>query len=615
MLERAMTARPTELPPPGSADVLYVIDLSGYVFRAYHAIAPLTSPSGEPTHAVYGTVNMLSKLVDERRPAHLAVAMDAPGRTFRDDLDARYKAHRPPAPPDLSQQMKRCEQIVEAYGIPIFQGAGLEADDYIATLVKRARESGLRVVVASADKDLMQLVDDGAVMLWDAMRDKVYGPAEVVEKFGVPPAQIRDLLALVGDTSDNVPGVPGVGPKTAAELLTRYGTLEGVFEHLDEVKKPKLKENLGLHKDDALLSQKLVTLEANAAISFDLERLVFGGAADPARLHELFTELGFQRQLKAIPTAKQTEGRYHELRTRDELAAFAARAKELGQLALAFHTTGGGPMTAELVGLSLAVAAGEAAYVPLAHRYLGAPRTLAWGDVAELLGATFADPAVAKVGHDLKEIEVLLRARGLRLGGVRFDSMLASYLQDPEESHELAAVAERYAAIAMKPLEVVAPKKRGLPQRGLEDVEVSEAVAYAAPFADVALLLEQRLTPRLADDGLLPLLRDLELPLSSVLAEMEHVGVLIDPAALDTLGAQMAIELTALEEKARATVEMPELNLGVAEAARGGLFDKLGLKATRRRRRAARPTPRRWRRSPTITRCPRSCSSTAPSRS
>src|SRR5882672_6575198 len=232
------------LPPPAAPGVLYLIDLSGYVFRAYHAIAPLSSSKGEPTHAVMGTVNMLQKVVNDRRPEMLAVAMDSRGPTFRKELDARYKAHRPAPPPDLSMQMARCEAIVKAYNIPIYQADGVEADDLIACVVARARESGVRVVIVSADKDLMQLVDDvkDDVVLWDSMRDKVYGPAEVHAKFGVAPSKVRDLLALTGDTSDNVPGVPSVGPKTAADLLNQFGTLEGIYEGLASVKKPKLRE-------------------------------------------------------------------------------------------------------------------------------------------------------------------------------------------------------------------------------------------------------------------------------------------------------------------------------------------------------------------------------------
>ncbi|MEO6420668.1 MAG: 5'-3' exonuclease H3TH domain-containing protein, partial [Polyangiaceae bacterium] len=239
----------SQLPAPGSPNVLYLIDLSGYVFRAYHAIAPLSSSKGEPTHAVMGTVNMLQKVVNDRRPQMLAVAMDSKGPTFRKELDVRYKANRPAPPPDLSQQMARCEELVRAYNIPIYQEAGIEADDLIASVVRKAIASGLKTVIVSADKDMMQLVHDELdhVVLWDSMRDRVYGPAEVRAKFNVAPSQVRDFLALTGDSSDNIPGVPSVGPKTASDLLNEFGTLEGIYASLDKIKRVKLREALTEH--------------------------------------------------------------------------------------------------------------------------------------------------------------------------------------------------------------------------------------------------------------------------------------------------------------------------------------------------------------------------------
>jgi DNA polymerase I len=247
---------PAKLPPPGAAGVLFLVDLSGYVFRAYHAITPLSSSKGEPTHAVMGTVNMLQKVVNEHRPEMLAVAMDSKGPTFRHAIDSRYKATRPAAPPDLRQQMARCEQIARAYNIPVYQADGLEADDLIASVVGRALESGFSIVIVSSDKDLMQLVrdTDERVLMWDSMRDKVYGPLEVEEKFGVVPSRVRDLLALTGDSSDNIPGVPGVGPKTAADLLNEHGSLAGIYASLDRVGRPKLREALREHEKDALVS-------------------------------------------------------------------------------------------------------------------------------------------------------------------------------------------------------------------------------------------------------------------------------------------------------------------------------------------------------------------------
>src|SRR5262245_9662245 len=233
----------TALPAPGAPDVLYLVDLSSYVFRAYHAISPLSNTKGEPTHATYGTVSMLQKLVGERRPSYLAVAMDSKKRTFRHELFSAYKATRTERPPDLTIQMERSREIVEAYRIPIFQIDGVEADDLIATAVRLARAAGLFVVIVGADKDLMQLLGERVVM-WDTMRDKTYGPPEVVEKFGVGPPKLRDLLALVGDTSDNIPGVPSVGPKTAADLLHSYDSLDGIYAHLGDIQKKRLREVL-----------------------------------------------------------------------------------------------------------------------------------------------------------------------------------------------------------------------------------------------------------------------------------------------------------------------------------------------------------------------------------
>ena len=268
------------LPAAGSEDVLYLIDLSGYVFRAYHALPPLSNSKGEPTHAVLGTVSMIQKVVNDRRPGMLAVAMDCRGPSFRKTIDPRYKATRQVAPEDLSGQMARCEQFAKAYNIPIYQTDGIEADDLIAAVVERAVAEGVRVVVVSADKDLMQLVRDGddRVLMWDSMRDRTYGAPEVEAKFGVPPSQLRDLLALTGDTSDNIPGVPSVGPKTAADLLKEYKTIDGVYANLANIKRAKLKQMLQEHEADARISQVLVTLKRDVDVHWDKKSLRYGGA-------------------------------------------------------------------------------------------------------------------------------------------------------------------------------------------------------------------------------------------------------------------------------------------------------------------------------------------------
>ena len=302
----------TELFPAGAPDVLYLVDLSSYVLRAYHAIAPLSNAAGEPTHAVHGTVSMLERLLRERRPALFGIAMDSGRTTFRKEIYDGYKANRPPAPDDLRQQLQRVEQVVRAFNVAILKLDGVEADDLIASSVKQARARGLRVVVVASDKDLMQLVGPD-VVLYDTMRDRVFGVAEVEERFGVRIDQLRDLLALTGDSSDNIPGVPSVGPKTAKDLLVEYGTLGGVYEHLEQIQRKALREALTNNKELAFISQRLVTLKDDCCEQFDPADFA-RRPRDVATLRTLYTELGFQRQLAqldsepALPVAGAAPG-------------------------------------------------------------------------------------------------------------------------------------------------------------------------------------------------------------------------------------------------------------------------------------------------------------------
>ncbi|MCC6524205.1 MAG: DNA polymerase I [Polyangiaceae bacterium] len=587
----------TELPPAGADDVLYLVDLSGYVFRAYHAIPPLTSPSGEPTNATYGTLTMLHKLVAERRPAYLAVAMDSPGRGFRGALAPSYKAHRPPAPEDLKVQMARCRELVDAYHIPVFFAEGFEADDLVATAVRVARAAGLRVVIASSDKDLMQLVDDERVVVWDPKDDRVFGPPEVQAKFGVPPGQMRELLALVGDSSDNVAGVPGVGPKTAAALLAEHGSLDAIFANLERVTRPKQRQALAEHEADARLAYELVGLRADVPLELDLAALRYGGA-DVERLRALFTELRFTRFLDGLgalsgdevsrpapASARPRSAAVHEVRAHvvlelGVLEALAARARKAGKLALAALGSHPEPMRAELVGLALAVEPGAPHYVPLAHRYLGAPAQLERAAVARVLGPLLADPAIGKLGHDLKTSAVLLAQAGLPVRGARFDSLLAAYLLDPEAVHGLAELALRDAHLRLAPLELEAGK-RGRPAETVAVAAIERVSDFAAGQAEAPLALEARYERALAEAGLGKLFTELEVPLSEVLTAMELAGVLVDPAPLAKLGAELGRELAALEVRAHEAAG-EAFNVGSPKQLEAILFDKLGLRPTRK---------------------------------
>lgn len=579
-----MSARPTELPTPGAPDTLYVVDLPGYVHRAYHALEPLHAPSGETTHASYGTLIMLTKLMNERKPAYLAAAFEGAGN-FRDALDPRYKATRAPPPPDLHHQMRRARQLVEAHRIPILQVDGFEADDVIATMARQAKAAGLFVVIASADKDLMQLVDDRCVM-WDAMRDRVYGHPEVVHKFGVPPAQVRDLLALVGDTSDNVPGVKGVGNKTAAELLAQFGTLEAIYERLAEVKKDRVRGLLIEHKDDALVSQKLVSLRADAPVTFDKAALRNDGV-DVERLRVLYAELGFTAKLAALPQkgtppVAAVKLEVETVLDREALAALAERITAAGRVAVHVHTTPDEAMRAGISGVSFAITPGKAAYVPLGHRYLGVPKQVTLSAFAGVMGPVLADAKIEKLGHDTKRGDVVLLRHGMRLAGVTFDSMLGSYMLDSEGANDLGSVAEREAGVRMTTFEAIAPKQRGKTAPTLDEVPIEEAAPFAGAYPDAILRVEQKQVPHLAEAQVLDLLRTLELPLSSLLAELETTGAMVDTKALGALGETMSRELGSLEERARAASGHRDLNVASPKQLETILFDELGLQSTKR---------------------------------
>ena len=583
-----MVAERSELPAVGADDVVWLIDLSNYVFRAYHALPPLTNSRGEPTHATLGTLNMLNRMIEDYRPAHLGVVMDSPGRGFRGEMYADYKANRSAAPPDLKQQLERCREIFEAYGMPIFSQPGYEADDLIATLTKAALEHGMRVVIASSDKDLMQLVVPGKVLCWDAMRNNVYGPAEVEKKFGVAADKVRHVLALIGDSSDNIPGVPGVGPKTAAKLIGEHGDVETVLAKAPQIKQPKLRESLLSHQAEVRLAFDLVALRQDADVTFDPEALRYGGA-DVPRLRALFTELQFTRFLDMLgdselprpePEAEATPT-YRIVGSRKLLEAVVGEARRSGTLAVVALGPRDEPMWTPLTGIALSPAPRNAAYVPVGHLYLTAPKQLPIDEIREVLGPLLADPKIAKVGHDLKHTQVILERHGMPVRGARSDSMLASYLLDPESTHKLGIIAEREARMRWTDFEQLVPRTGKGPKLTIEQIEVELAMPYGCAHAEAAMRLAERLRPKLEREGLSALHDELELPLLDVLTQMELLGVGVDVAPLEALGREMAEELIGLEKRAW-ELSGREFNLASPKQLEGVLFDELGLKSSRK---------------------------------
>jgi DNA polymerase-1 len=597
----------TQLFPAAAPDVLYIVDLSSYVLRAYHAIAPLSSPTGEPTHAVHGTVSMLERLVRQCRPALLAIAMDSGRVTFRKEIYDAYKANRPPAPADLKQQMARCEQVVRAFNIPIFKQDGVEADDLIASAVRSAEKRDLKVVIVAADKDLMQLVSEHTIM-WDTMRDRVFGVPEVEERFGVRVDQLRDLLALTGDTSDNIPGVPSVGPKTAKELLVEFGTLQGIYDRIDELKKKGLRDKLLEHREQAFLSQRLVTLKEDCPVLLELDTLRYGGR-DTNALRALYAELGFQRQLQAlqsdgdappltagqpIPATSSAPSRVafeagpalvgapeiSVLTSKEELIELSHTLRAAGGLAIAVETSTPNTLRSALVGVSLAWQPGKAVYLPIGHRYMGCPKQLALSDLKEILGPLLADPGLPKSALDLKRVDVVLTHAGLTFAGYAFDAALAAYLLDPESRNEREPMVQRELGVVPSSYDSLTKKKRGQ-TLDFDELTIEEASQFVGASAVFSYHLKERLEPRLAEEGLDKLLREIELPLAALLARMEEHGVLVDTAHLAVLGRECEREIQRLEAEAHRIAGKP-FNVNSPRQLETLLFDEIGLKPLRR---------------------------------
>ena len=567
-----------KLPNKGDPETIYVIDISSYVFRAYHALPPLSSSKGEPTHAVAGVSAMLHKLLREHEPHGLIVAMDSKQRSFRKELFEAYKANRPPAPPDLQQQMSRVREVVEAWGMSPIEAPGFEADDIIATLVGQARDKGLRVVIVSADKDLLQLVGPDVVM-YDTMRNKVFGAEETREKLGVDPGQVRDLLALMGDSSDNVPGVPSVGQKTAAKLLEEYGTFEGIYENLDNITRKSLKAKLTDHRDDALTSRELVTLRTDVEIDPAAVTRPFTGGSTSA-LRAIFSELELTRLLAQLEPASPdedaavVEGHYETITTAEDLARVARAIRETNSFSLYSVMDIDDPIRAELVGVAVSWVEGVSAYIPLGHRYIGAPDHLSWEEAGPVLTPLLENSLIPKLALAKREA-VFWARRGVTLRGVRFDPSLASYLLDPSRhAHRLQDVARHELDGDLSEEELV----RGKGKKALtwDEVEVGPVADFANERADFTFRLSELLTPRMHEGEFERLFYDVELPLAGVLATMELNGIRVATQPLDELSVEATAELERL--RARCTeLAGHEFNVSSPRQLETILFDELDL--------------------------------------
>ncbi|HGH5992158.1 DNA polymerase I [Morganella morganii] len=590
---------------------LILVDGSSYLYRAYHAFPPLTNSAGQPTGAMYGVLNMLRSLIMQYEPSHVAVVFDAKGKTFRDELFEAYKSHRPPMPDDLREQIAPLHDMVVAMGMPLLSVSGVEADDVIGTLAKQAAAEGRAVLISTGDKDMAQLVTPDITLI-NTMNNTILGPEEVETKYGVPPSLIIDYLALMGDSSDNIPGVPGVGEKTAQALLQGLGSLDDIYADLDKIAglsfrgaktlAPKMETN----KEMAYLSYTLATIKTDVELDRTWDSLALS-EPDLDKLHALFTQYEFKRWISdlenggwlakkstrsapskaAVTAAPQTPAapaatpeisseNYETILDEEALNRWAQILREAGEFAFDTETDSLDNLSARLVGMSFAAKAGHAAYVPIGHDYLDAPDQLLTEQVLRVMKPILEDEKIRKIGQNLKFDRGIMENYDVELRGIAFDTMLESYvLNSVAGRHDMDSLADRHLNYKTTTFEDIAGK--GKKQLTFNQIPLEEAANYAAEDADITLLLHQALYPQLeAEKSLLHVYQDIEMPLVPVLSRMERTGVLIDANVLAAQSVELTARLDELEKQAFA-IAGEEFNLSSPKQLQTILFEKLNL--------------------------------------
>jgi DNA polymerase I len=516
--------------------ILYVLDISSYIYRAFHAIRGLATSQGFPTNAAFGVTNMLLKVLRERQPQYLALAFDSKAPTFRHQEYPEYKAHRPPMPEELVMQLPYIQKIIQGLNLPSLVMDGYEADDLIATLVREAREKGFEVEIVSGDKDLLPLVQEG-VVVWDPMKDLRFDPEAIQEKYGVSPAELVEVKALAGDASDNIPGVPGIGEKTALKLIARYHTLDNLLNHLEEIKEKGVRSKLAEHADQARLSRRLVVLEDRVPVQVDLEDLR-PGPPDRETLRPLFLELEFTKFTQQLGFEAPPAGAFQLVQDSSGLARLAANLKDVKELGVFFLLGEQHPIMAPVAGLALSWRPGEGVYLPFQEEV--APEII-W----QTLRPVFQDPGILKVSSDLKSTLQVTARFGQEMAGARGDILLASYLLNP------ARYDQNLENIALHYLGMNLPGPRELAGRptAAQDLPSALAVQYAGLRASAILEAWPKLEAELSQEGLMSLYQDLELPLLAVLARMEAHGIGVDRNFLSRFGQELEREIQRLEQE------------------------------------------------------------------
>jgi DNA polymerase-1 len=558
---------------------LYLIDGNSYVYRAYHAIKGLTNSKGLPTGAIYGFTNMLLKVVREKKPDYIAIAFDSPAPTERHRLFEAYKAQRPSTPNELINQIPYIKRIVDAFRIPVLEIEGYEADDILATLAKKGEGRGLSVTIVTGDKDIFQIVGRN-IRTYDTMKDKVYEEKDVLDKFGVGPDKVVEVMGLMGDAIDNIPGVPGIGEKTAVELIKEFGSIENLLRNLEKVKKPKLREALKINEEIARLSHNLATIHSDLPIDIDLKELSIT-KPDNETLLRLFRELEFSSLLKTLtPHTDLDKSEYSNITSEDEFLKLLERMKVKGEFSIDIESTGKDPMIAEIVGISISTEPNSACYIPLSHIYPDAPHQLKKEYVLEKLKPILEDETLRKIGQNIKYEVVILRNHCIDLKGISFDTMIASYLLNPvKPAHNLENIALEYLDYKILTYEEVVGK--GKKQIGFENVPLDMATKYSCEDSDITLRLKRVLSTLIDNKGLMKLFYDVEMPLLKVLADIEMNGFKIDREILSEMSKELEGQLNTIIERIY-FLAGEEFNINSPKQLSEILFRKLGLKPTKR---------------------------------
>ena len=553
---------------------IYMVDGSAYIYRAYHAVRGLSNSKGLPTNAVFGFTRMLLKLIEDRSPEYIGIFFDSKGPTFRHKIYKEYKANRPPMPEDLAVQIPYIKKVSKGFNLPVIEMPGFEADDLIGTCAHMAEEAGFFVIMVTGDKDFMQLVTEKST-IWDPMKDKTIDKKSIREVNGVESFMMIDVMGLSGDTADNIPGVPGIGPKTALSLIKTYGSMKDLYEKVDEITKKKQHENLVKYREQAFLSRELVTINTSVPLKFSPQEFEFKDP-DNAKLSKLFKDLEFTQLQKTFPEKTDLSKKdYRSVHSIQELSDLVSQLKAAQIFAIDTETTSKNPMKANLVGLSFSMKADEAVYIPCAHDYPDVPEQLALKDVIDLLKPVLENPGIKKIGQNIKYDQIVLYRHGINLKGVVFDTMLASYLINPSKrAHNLDQIALDFLdhkTITYK--EVVGTGKKA---SGFAQVAIEKAVPYACEDADITLMAYHVLGSEVNKLGLTELLEKVEMPLVPVLMRMEMNGICVNKDKLRSLSQTFEMKLKALEESIY-EVAGERFNIKSTQQLGHILFDKLKL--------------------------------------